>query len=63
METKGIEEMTREDLIELVCSLNRDLEKAKKDARLYQEWKDQEEAAKIVAEKKIAAAKAFWEVM
>lgn len=55
--------MTREELIELVCSLNRDLEKAKKDARLYQEWKDQEAAAKVIAEKKIAAAKAFWEVM
>lgn len=63
METKGIEEMTREELIDLVCSLNRDLEKAKKDTRLYQEWKDQEEASRIVAEKKIAAAKAFWEVV
>ena len=27
METKGIEEMTREELIELVSSLNKDLER------------------------------------
>ena len=31
METKGIEEMTREELIELVSSLNKDLESTKKD--------------------------------
>ena len=29
METKGIEEMTREELIELVSSLNKDLESTK----------------------------------
>lgn len=30
METKGIEEMTREELIELVSSLNKDLESTKR---------------------------------
>ena len=35
METKGIEEMTREELIELVSSLNKDLESTKKDLELY----------------------------
>ena len=34
METKGIEEMTREELIELVSSLNKDLESTKKDLDL-----------------------------
>ena len=34
METKGIEEMTREELIELVSSLNKDLESTKKDLEL-----------------------------
>ena len=29
METKGIEEMTREELIELVASLNKDLDSTK----------------------------------
>ena len=37
METKGIEEMTREELIELVSSLNKDLESTKKDLELYKE--------------------------
>ena len=39
METKGIEEMTREELIELVSSLNKDLESTKKDLELYKDWK------------------------
>ena len=38
METKGIEEMTREELIELVSSLNKDLESTKKDLELYKDW-------------------------
>lgn len=37
METKGIEEMTREELIELVSSLNKDLESTKKDLELYKD--------------------------
>lgn len=47
METKGIEEMTREELIELVSSLNKDLESTKKDLELYKDWKNREEAAKV----------------
>ena len=50
METKGIEEMTREELIELVSSLNKDLESTKKDLELYKDWKNREEAAKVLAE-------------
>ena len=56
METKGIEEMTREELIELVSSLNKDLESTKKDLELYKDWKNREEAAKV-------AIKAFLEVV
>jgi predicted house-cleaning noncanonical NTP pyrophosphatase (MazG superfamily) len=61
METKGIEEMTR--LIELVSSLNKDLESTKKDLELYKDWKNREEAAKVLAEKKMLAIKAFLEVV
>ena len=63
METKGIEEMTREELIELVSSLNKDLESTKKDLELYKDWKNREEAAKVVAENKMLAIKAFLEVV
>ena len=63
METKGIEEMTREELIELVSSLNKDLESTKKDLELYKDWKNREEAAKVFAEKKMLAIKAFLEVV
>lgn len=63
METKGIEEMTREELIELVGSLNKELEGMKEDIELYKGWKNREEEARILAEKKIVAAKAFFEVV
>ena len=63
MKTKGIEEMTREELIELVSSLNKDLEGTKKDLELYKDWKNREEAAKVLAEKKMLAIKAFLEVV
>lgn len=63
METKGIEEMTREELIELVSSLNKELEGTKEDLELYKGWKSREEEARILAEKKIVAAKAFFEVV
>lgn len=63
METKGIEEMTREELIELVSSLNKDLESTKKDLELYKDWKNREEAAKVLAENKMLAIKAFLEVV
>lgn len=63
METKGIEEMTREELVELVGSLSKELEGTKKDLELYKGWKDREGEARILAEKKIMAAKAFFEVV
>ena len=63
METKGIEEMTKDELIELVSSLNKELEGAKKDLELYWDWKNREEAAKVLAEKKMLAIKAFLEVV
>lgn len=63
METKGIEEMTKDELIELVGSLNKELEGSKKDIELYRGWKNREEEARILAEKKIVAAKAFFEVV
>ena len=63
METKGIEEMTREELIELVSSLNKELEGMKRDLELYKGWKNEEETGRILAEKKLLAAKAFFEVV
>ena len=63
METKGIEEMTKEELIDLVDSLNKELDGAKKDLDLYRAWKDREESARILSEKKLLAAKAFFEVV
>lgn len=63
MKTKGIEEMTKDELIELVSSLNKELEGTKKDLELYKDWKNREEAAKVLAEKKMLAIKAFLEVV
>lgn len=63
METKGIEEMTKDELVELVSSLNKELEGTKKDLELYKDWKNREEAAKVLAEKKMLAIKAFLEVV
>ena len=63
METKGIEEMTKEELIDLVDSLNKELDGAKKDLDLYRAWKHREESARILAEKKLFAAKALFEVV
>lgn len=63
METKGIEQMTKEELIDLVGSLNKELECAKRDLELYKGWRNREEEARILAEKKIIAAKAFFEVI
>ena len=54
METKGIEEMTKDELIELVSSLNKELEGTKKDLELYRDWKNREETGRILAEKKIS---------
>lgn len=63
MEAKGIEEMTKEELIELIGSLNKELDGIKRDLELYKGWKNREEEARILAEKKIIAAKAFFEVV
>lgn len=63
METKGIEEMAKDELIELVSSLNKELEGTKKDLEVYREWKNREEAGRVLAEKKISVIKAFLEVV
>ena len=64
METKGIEEMTREELIELVSSLNKDLEKYKKrTSNFIKIGKIEKKASQSVAEKKMLAIKAFLEVV
>ena len=63
METKNLEEMTREELVELVYSLNKEIEGLQKDLDVYKGWKNREEDARIWAEKKLAAAKAFFEVV
>lgn len=63
METKGIEEMTKDELIELVSSLNKELEGTKKDLELYRDWKNREETSRILAEKKISVIKALFEVV
>ena len=63
METKNLEEMTREELVELVYSLNKEIEGPQKDLDVYKGWKNREEDARILAEKKLAAAKAFFEVV
>lgn len=63
MKTKGIEEMSREELIELVNSLQAELEKEKKDSAMYREcWKDLRESC-LKAEQKIKAMKAFVAVL
>ena len=63
METKNLEEMTREELVELVYSLNKEIEGLQRDLDVYKGWKNREEDARILAEKKLAAAKAFLEVV
>lgn len=56
IQTQGIEEMTREELIDLVCSLNKDLVEAKAEIQKYEGWwKD--------TNKRIQAAKLFMEVL
>lgn len=63
METKKLEGMTKEELIELVGTLSKELEKSKSDVALYKNWSKREEEARILAEKKILAGKAFFEVL
>lgn len=63
IQTQGIKGMTREELIELVGTLSKELEKSKSDVTLYRDWSKRDEEARILAEKKILAAKAFFEVI
>lgn len=63
MEAKGIEQMTKEELIDLVGSLNKELESTKKDLALYRDWKNKEEKERAVAENKIKAMKLVMEVL
>jgi len=63
METKGIEEMTREELIELVASINKELEETKKSLEFNREWEREARGAKELAEKKLSVIKAFLEVV
>lgn len=42
METKNLEEMTREELVELVYSLNKEIEGLQKDLDVYKGWKNRE---------------------
>ena len=55
--------MTKDELNEWVTSLNKELEGTKKDLELYKDWKNREEAAKVLAEKKMLAIKALLEVV
>lgn len=55
--------MTREELVEQAASLNKELEEARKELAFYKDWKDRETAAHVLAEKKLLAAKAFFEVV
>lgn len=63
METKGIEEMTREELIEFATSLNKELKETKEQLIQTEAWWNAAIVSRELLEKKIAAAKAFWEVM
>lgn len=63
METKGIEEMTIEELIDTVHSLSKELSETKEELAQTQKWWDATIVGRELLEKKIAAAKAFWEVM
>lgn len=63
METKNLEEMTKEELIELVGSLNRELQETKQRLDTIGKWRQEETEARNLLEKKIIAAKAFVEVL
>ena len=63
METKGIEEMTREELIGLVGTLSEELKETKQQLdQTKGAWLEAVEKRNLV-EKKIAATKAFAEVL
>ena len=43
--------------------INKDSKVQKRNLELYKDWKNREEAAKVLAEKKMLAIKAFLEVV
>lgn len=63
METKGIEEMTREELIDLVNSLNKGLNETQQELAQTKRWWEATIADQKLLEKKIIAAKAFMDVL
>lgn len=63
METKGIEEMTREELIDTVHSLSKELSETKEELAQTQKWWNAAVVDRKLLEKKIAAAKLFMEVL
>lgn len=63
METKNLEEMTKEELIELVGSLIRELQETKQQLTQTEKWWDAASEDRDLLQKKITAAKAFVEVL
>lgn len=59
IQTKGVEEMTREELIELVSSLNKELESVKQERKQYENWWGEEVKRAAKLKEKIDAIKAF----
>ena len=58
METKNLEEMTREELVELVYSLNKEIEGLQKDLDVYKGWKNRGGCSHIGREE-ISSRKSF----
>lgn len=63
MESKGIEEMTREELINLISSLDKGLNDANKDLDLFKEWFNDEKEKNELLQAKINALKSFAKVI
>lgn len=63
METKNLEEMTKEELMELVNTLNKELEETKQELVQTKESRDLIVKDWDLLRKKILAGKAFWEIM
>lgn len=53
METKGIEEMTKKELIDLVNSQNKELKDIQNELSLYTKWYKEEKDARILLQDKI----------
>lgn len=58
METKNLEEMTREELVELVYSLNKEIEGLQKDLDVYKGWKI-ERGCSHIGREEISSRKSF----